>query len=140
MTHAEMTAICDAARLGRSAKNAIMYVTTFPCHNCAKHIIASGIRRVVFIEPYLKSKAAYSHDDSISIGQKVDGKVLLEHFIGISPRRYRDIFEKGKRRRTDGTIKEWNEEIPIPIIGYGDLNNHITNEPHAIMALKNVKI
>ena len=43
MVHAEMNALSDAARLGRSVSGATMFVTTFPCHNCAKHIIASGI-------------------------------------------------------------------------------------------------
>ena len=57
MVHAEMNAIADAARLGRPVAGATLYVTTFPCHNCAKHIIASGIARVVFIEPYAKSRA-----------------------------------------------------------------------------------
>ena len=26
-----------------------MYVTTYPCHNCARHIIAAGVIRVGFI-------------------------------------------------------------------------------------------
>jgi deoxycytidylate deaminase len=38
VVHAEMCAICDAARLGRSVKGATLFVTTFPCHNCTKHI------------------------------------------------------------------------------------------------------
>ncbi|MDN3612645.1 hypothetical protein QWZ16_23945 [Vibrio ostreicida] len=29
-------------------------VRLFPCHNCAKHIVASGIKRVVYVEPYPK--------------------------------------------------------------------------------------
>ena len=33
-----------------------MYMTTFPCHNCAKHIIASGIINVYYIEPYAESE------------------------------------------------------------------------------------
>jgi deoxycytidylate deaminase len=47
VVHAEMLAVCDAARLGNSIKGTILYVTTFPCHNCTKHILASGIKRVV---------------------------------------------------------------------------------------------
>jgi deoxycytidylate deaminase len=57
VVHAEMCAICDAARLGRSVKGAILYCTTFPCHNCTKHIIAVGIKKVVYMEPYPKSRA-----------------------------------------------------------------------------------
>ena len=65
--HAEMCAITDAARLGRSIKKSSLYSTTFPCHMCAKHIVSSGIDNVVFLEPYPKSLAARFHSDSISI-------------------------------------------------------------------------
>jgi deoxycytidylate deaminase len=59
MIHAEMSAICDAARTGRSVRGATLYCTTFPCHMCAKHIVASGIKKVVYIEPYPKSYAEH---------------------------------------------------------------------------------
>lgn len=65
--HAEMAAIADAARLGRAVKDAILFCTTFPCHICAKHIVASGIKRVVFLEPYPKSHAFDLHYDSIKV-------------------------------------------------------------------------
>jgi len=116
MAHAEMSAVLDAARLGRPVKNGVLYCTTFPCHNCAKHIVASGIKRVVFVEPYPKSQALDLHGDSISIEVRTAGKVTFEHFIGISPRRYRDIFEKGKRRDRDGNLREWYEGVPLPRI------------------------
>ena len=38
--HAEMSAICDAARKGLSVEDGILYCTAFPCHLCAKHIVA----------------------------------------------------------------------------------------------------
>jgi len=63
VVYVEMSAICDAARLGRSIKGSTLYCTTFPCHNCTKHIIAAGIRRVVYMEPYPKSKAKYLHEN-----------------------------------------------------------------------------
>lgn len=114
MTHAEMTALTDAARLGRSTLGATIFVTTFPCHNCAKHIIASGLKRVVFIEPYPKSKALSLHEDSVILDESHDRRVAFEHFVGISPRRYRDIFEKGTRRSGSGDIAEWYEGEPKP--------------------------
>lgn len=114
MNHAEMSAIIEAARLGRSVQGCHIHVTTYPCHNCAKHIIASGISRVVFIEPYPKSMAYSSHPDALSHTPPHGEKVVLEHFCGIAPGRYRDIFEKGKRRDKDGTIKDWYEGRPQP--------------------------
>lgn len=114
MTHAEMNALCDAARLGRATAGSTIYVTTFPCHNCAKHIVASGVKRVVFIEPYPKSKAIAFHEDSVTMDERDENRVMFEHFVGISPRRYRDIFEKASRRADDGNIAEWYEGIPKP--------------------------
>lgn len=116
MAHAEMTALCDAARLGRPTADATAYVTTFPCHNCAKHLVAAGIKRVVFIEPYPKSKALDLHEDSTVLDEKNDKKVVFEHFVGISPRRYRDIFEKSSRRGSDGKLAEWYHSEPMPVL------------------------
>jgi deoxycytidylate deaminase len=132
MTHAEMNALTDAARLGRPTRGATLYCTTFPCHNCAKHIVASGISRVVFIEPYPKSKAIELHYDSITVNKSDSGKVFFEHFYGISPRRYRDIFEKQKRRNSDGTLREWYEGEPAPRVeDRGPF--HVFSEPQAIL-------
>lgn len=132
MVHAEMTAISDAARLGRSTEGSTMYVTTYPCHNCAKHIISSGIKRVVFIEPYQKSRTELLFEKAVSVGETKDGLVSFEHFSGISPRRFRDIFEKGKRRGKDGEILDWYDDKRIPRIGIYTSDYHL-NEHHAIV-------
>jgi deoxycytidylate deaminase len=135
MIHAEMLAISDAARLGRSVKGATLFCTTFPCHLCAKHIVSSGISRVVFLEPYPKSYAKKLHGDSITFDPSDKTKVLFQAFIGISPRRYRDIFEKKKRKNADGKVSEWNEGKPIPRIEDRG-SAYIENEsPHAVAAL-----
>lgn len=64
--HAEMDAITTAARRGVSVKGAWMFVTTFPCHYCARHLVAAGIDQVQYIEPYPKSRALSLHGDSIT--------------------------------------------------------------------------
>lgn len=98
--HAEMEAILNIARGGKSSTlGAVMYTTTYPCHNCARHIIASGISRVVFIEPYEKSLAMRLHSDSISIDGPSPGKVLFENFQGVSPTRYTTLFAFSHRRK-----------------------------------------
>jgi len=71
--HAEMEAILSAGRIGVSTRGCHLYTTTFPCHNCAKHIVSAGIKTVKYIEPYPKSLAPELHDDSIAFlenGQK----------------------------------------------------------------------
>jgi deoxycytidylate deaminase len=114
VVHAEMLAICDAARIGRSVKNATLYCTTFPCHNCTKHILASGIRRVVYMEPYPKSRAKDLHPDEIEAESST--KVSFVPFIGISPFRYRDIFQKGRRKQEDGEADEWYNNQMRPMV------------------------
>ncbi len=44
--HAEQNAILNSIK---SLKNCIIYVGLFPCHECAKAIIQSGIREVVYL-------------------------------------------------------------------------------------------
>lgn len=116
IVHAEMCAICDAARLGRSVKGATLYCTTFPCHNCTKHVLASGIKRVVYMEPYPKSKAKDLHGKEIQIEEPSVDKVSFVPFLGISPARYRDIFQKGRRKGSDGKATDWQQGSPRPTI------------------------
>ena len=108
IVHAEMSAISDAARTGRSVRDSILYSTTFPCHMCAKHIVAAGVSKVIFLEPYPKSLASELHSDSLDIEGTDRGtyskfpSVRFEHFFGVTPRRYRELFERGKRKDKNG--------------------------------------
>jgi deoxycytidylate deaminase len=120
--HAEMSALCDAARLGLSVREATLFCTTFPCHMCAKHIVAAGIRRVVFLEPYPKSLTAELHGDSVMIEGSDRGRystypyVEFTHFCGISPRRYREMFERIRRKDDDGKFLPWKDNIQQPTV------------------------
>ncbi|WP_217429140.1 anti-phage dCTP deaminase [Acetobacter syzygii] len=116
VVHAEMCSICDAARSGRSVKGSTLFCTTFPCHNCTKHIIASGIKNVYYIEPYPKSRAKELHEDEISFEEIDEKKVSFVPFMGISPHFYKEIFEKNRRKNSDGTAKYWYSDTPKPQI------------------------
>lgn len=50
--HAEANAITKVAKSGNSSDGATLYVTASPCIECAKLIIQSGIKRVVYSEEY----------------------------------------------------------------------------------------
>ena len=50
--HAEANAITKVAKTNNSSDGATLYITTSPCMECAKLIIQSGIRRVVFCDSY----------------------------------------------------------------------------------------
>jgi deoxycytidylate deaminase len=93
--HAEMEALLSCARKSLSPQNGTLYTTTFPCHNCAKHIINAGIKRVVYVEPYPKSLAGELHDDAISLEGGPAKKVKFEPFVGIGSRRFMDLFSMG---------------------------------------------
>lgn len=49
--HSELNAILNA---GRSVKDCKLYVTLFPCNECAKVIIQSGIREIVYLSDKYK--------------------------------------------------------------------------------------
>lgn len=109
--HAEMAALMSAARLGISVNGATLYCTTFPCHMCARHIVASGVKRVVYIEPYPKSRAKQLHQDSICVDpvSPSSSHVNFEPFQGIAPVRYFDMFEAADLRKdADGRVPEWH--------------------------------
>jgi cytidine deaminase len=109
--HAEMASLMYAARKGVSVQDATLYTTTFPCHVCARHIVAAGIKKVVYNEPYPKSLADWLHEDSLAIDTTAtgDGRVDFRPFVGIAPRRYIDLFAMGERERKtrDGRKSEW---------------------------------
>lgn len=113
IVHAEMNALMDASKRGIAVEGATLYCTTFPCHMCARHIIAAGIDRVVFIEPYSKSMAEDLYGNLISIDKNgnTEDKVKFDAFVGIAPSKYLDMFKRGKRKKSDGYVLEWDEDI-----------------------------
>jgi dCMP deaminase len=50
--HAEQNAIADAARRGVGLDGSTIYVTHFPCINCAKILAAAGISEIVYHQDY----------------------------------------------------------------------------------------
>ncbi|MBA43173.1 MAG: dCMP deaminase [Magnetococcales bacterium] len=57
--HAEVNAICHAAKTGTSLNDCIVYITHFPCINCTKSLIASGVKKIVYGEDYKNNKIVY---------------------------------------------------------------------------------
>jgi deoxycytidylate deaminase len=114
--HGEMAALMDAARRGVSVENCTMYVTTFPCHLCARHIVAAGIRNVIYIEPYAKSLAAELYPDSIAVdGTACEGShVPFNAFVGLAPRQYMSLFAQGKRKDSNGKIQYFDPVTSCP--------------------------
>jgi deoxycytidylate deaminase len=141
--HAEMAAMIDAARRGVPIDNHSMYVTTFPCHNCAKHIIAAGIRRVIYLEPYPKSRADILHGQELqlqsSTGLGEPQKVVFTAFSGVAPRQYRQLFAMSERGKDAGySLSDWNSRrrnLVSPYIPKTSAQSYLVAEKDALLDL-----
>lgn len=132
MVHAEMEAILACSRMGISTQGGVLYCTTFPCHNCAKHIVAAGIMRVVYVEPYPKSKALEFHSDSVTIGDSEGNNVVFAPFVGVGPRSFFNLFSTRlgagyplTRKTQDGEAVTWTSadarlRLPMLPLSYID--------------------
>lgn len=70
--HAEANAIVQAAKNGVSTKGATIYTTAYPCWNCYKLIVNSGIETIVYGEPYGKKiEEVYGQEGAINYGLPV---------------------------------------------------------------------
>jgi len=75
--HAEMNAILNKSNA--DIRGSRIYVVLFPCNECAKMIIQSGIREVIFV------KDTYHETNSYKAAR------LMFDFSGVSIRRYMPI-------------------------------------------------
>ena len=152
VVHAEMNAISQAAKNGISIKGATMYCTTFPCHGCARHILAAGINEVVYIEPYPKSIAKQLYGRMIQTDgedERDDDALTFRAFTGLSPNNFFKFFSKGRRKEPKGKafdnvrqrfpigaefpsqLEEWKEDKAIePLLKlFSKMKNDFKNEP-----------
>ncbi|MEW6363303.1 MAG: anti-phage dCTP deaminase [Acidobacteriota bacterium] len=140
VVHAEMEALLSCARSGVSPVGGTLFTTLFPCHNCVRHIIAAGISRVVYLEPYPKSLAEDLHSDAISIDSEdspcLPRKVRFQVFTGVAARRYIDLFsmnlgwgyrfenEYSRKHEIEdphrrGYVREPNREVRVKMQRFG---------------------
>lgn len=114
--HAEMEAILSVAREGKhSLVGATLYTTTYPCHNCARHIVAAGIASVVYIEPYQKSLATALHEDAITESRDDTDKVIFRQFDGVAPDNFLRLFRAATSRKKDGKLDRIPADEALPI-------------------------
>jgi tRNA(Arg) A34 adenosine deaminase TadA len=152
--HAEMDAILSAARTGVSPQGCRLFVSTFPCHYCARHIVSAGIDEVQYIEPYPKSRALALHCDSITTepsewappsepdrAARPDGppapprKVLFRPFVGVAPRLYARVFLKDRdyKDKLSGEYvlgqPDWGGPSEVFKVRYADLELELGTLP-----------
>ena len=75
----------------------------------------------IFLEPYPKSLTSHLHSDSVKIEGSPRGRYeqypAVEYipFLGITPRRYRELFSR-KKRKNNGEFLEYQRTPPQPVI------------------------
>jgi len=154
-SHAEMEAVLATARIGATPRDATLYTTTFPCHQCARLIVTAGIRRVVYIEPYPKSRALELHRDAIfgyddAAAPRCDDSnctaphaVRFEPFLGIGPHRFVDLFSMTtaagvaleRKTKSSGERIRWDPKTSRPKVEMLPLS-YLDLEAKALYELK----
>ena len=78
--HAELNAILNT-RSGNSVNDCTLYVTLFPCNECAKILIQTGIKKVVYLDD------KYHDDLSFRASRKIlnAANIVLEKYTGVVP-------------------------------------------------------
>ena len=72
--HSEINAICDAAKRGVSIEDSTIYINYFPCIHCAKSIISSGIKNVIYYKNYRNDNLVFTlfKNSNINIMQYIN--------------------------------------------------------------------
>lgn len=137
--HAEMEAIVSAGRAGKSGMvGGTLYTTTFPCHNCARHIVAAGISRVLYVEPYAKSLALELHSDAIGISSDDRNKVAFLQYEGVGPDCMLKLFHHGTERKDGGKARILDKKSASPILP-PPMDGFTTHEKRVIDYLEGVE-
>jgi deoxycytidylate deaminase len=139
--HAEMAALISVARSGKPGlRGGTLFCTTFPCHSCARHLIAAGVEKVIYIEPYPKSLALDLHRDATSANGKDRGKkMLLQQYEGVSPRNLLRLFKPTElSRKKDGRLVDFQAVSAHPL-GSVSVDDFSTHEKRVLSELKRIE-
>ena len=83
--HAEENAILNLSRNGvRLPDGCTLYSTTYPCNLCANKIVAVGIKKVVYAEPYTMEEAVRTFSKQ---------KIEVQRFQGVKSRAFFKLYD-----------------------------------------------
>lgn len=74
--HAERNAVYNAARMGVTVQECTMYSTLYPCADCARAIVQSGITQVITREPDWKNDR-FAEDFKITKEMLAEAKIVV---------------------------------------------------------------
>lgn len=90
--HAEINAMFNALCSNRDLHDASIFVTTFPCSNCAKAIIQSGIKNIYYLD-------TYTNEFTLTMLEEADVRVIeMDSSI------YQTPLTEGGNMRTDNEL------------------------------------
>ena len=65
--HAEQNAVVDCAKRGVSCDECTAYITHYPCLNCTKLLLASGIKTIKYIDDYRNNENVAGFCDKMHV-------------------------------------------------------------------------
>jgi tRNA(Arg) A34 adenosine deaminase TadA len=92
--HAEMNAIMN--KNSADVKNGTMYVTMYPCNECAKLMIQAGIREVVYCEGKLKNDDAKNEQEKNLLAARNSSSPTTSSSLETTPIKTVAILEEKK--------------------------------------------
>jgi deoxycytidylate deaminase len=94
VVHAEMSAVLTCARNGVATAGRRLYVTSSPCRQCLRHVVAAGMSELVYIGVPFKAPPEFLAD-SVTTDPTVPGRLLVRAFEGVTPGLYARLFTRG---------------------------------------------
>ncbi len=93
VVHAEQNAIDNFRGNKRELEDATIYVTWFPCNECAKRIIQNGIKHVVYARMYSKPDI-------------VEATLQMFHYAGVEVKQYKNGMDKNDVYELQNNLKK----------------------------------
>lgn len=99
--HAEANALLSAAKFGNRTEGAWLYTTSQPCFACLKEAYQAGVKRIVYLEPWLPTESELL---------RAQYRELAEHLSDNNPRHFEQL-----ERQADAVIGG-NAELRAPVL------------------------
>lgn len=108
--HAEANALLQCAKFGVPTENADIYVTHYPCLQCCKQLIQSGIKTVFYAEDYR------NHDYAIELFKEAGvktKKVELDYLAVDTKYKEKSIYVQDLLNKLESEMTEDDEELKL---------------------------
>lgn len=107
-SHSEINSLAQAAKYGNSVQGASIYINTFPCWNCFKALVSSGIQEVVYSGGFYKSFASEKVYGAAASLKEKTGFILREYD---STKEVGSAVLVGSIENSEDLGRSWREEI-----------------------------